>query len=408
MIEPTPASVPPAAPFETEVCPMSARRHRSIATLATATLIAGGSLGSSAHAAEPQPDPAPAFQAMGLFGGLLGGILETVVSATPAQVQEQLAPLTDAQTAALLEAADPAQLDSLLAVLTPTQLAGALGGGDLTSVVGGLSPEAITGLLGMTGGFGSVLSGLVGTAAGLGGGSPSPAAVTALVDQVTALLGGGLGGATPAQLGQLTSLLSALPGLVGDSGLDPGQLTGLLGTVTGLLNGAAAGTPAAAPLQQLLGALTGLGAGSPVGGPGVPAAATNGTGTTVPVGPVSVSAGAATGTESGEPFRAYRARAGSLRLSKTRRTASVLVKCPANAPVGCLVNLTSDVAGRRSSTKKAVAFLKGTQKRFKIRLTKAAAKRLSRRGGTVRVKARTVASTLASSTKSKKVRRRAR
>ncbi len=391
----------------------SIRRYRSIATLATATLIAGGSLGSVAHAAEPAR--ASSTQARGLFDGLVGGILQTVVSAAPAQVQEQLAPLTGAQTAALLGAADPAQLDSLLAVITPAQLAGALGGlggGDLTNVVSGLSPDAITGLLGMTGGFDSVLSGLTGSAAGLGaGGTPDPTAVAGLVDQLTALLGGGLGGATPAQFDQLASLLSSLPGLVSASNLDPTQLSGLLGTVTGLLGGAAAGTPAAAPLQQLLGALTGLGANLPGAGPKAPATpAAPAMGAKPPVAP-TVPAGSSPGASSGqsaEPFRAYRARAGGLRLSKSRRTASVLVKCPVNAPVGCLVYLTSDVAGRRSSTKQAVALLKGTQKRFSVRLTKAAAKRLNKHGGTVRVKAKTLTSTLASSTKSKKVRRTAR
>lgn len=183
----------------------------------------------------------------------------------------------------------------------------------------------------------------------------------------------------------MTQLTGALGGLTGGEltgvlgGLTGGELTGLLGGLTG------------AQISGLLAALLG---GKPAAG--LPAV-TPGLLTTIKL------PGKNTTTVLTPASTAYRATISKVTTAKSRKSARVTVRCPASAPKGCLVQVAGKVADRRAFSTKNVLLLRGTSKTITAKLTKTAAKRLKARGGSLRLTASTVQSSLGSASKTVKV-----
>lgn len=289
---------------------MTSRSIRTIAVLATAATV-GGAAATTATTASAATDPAPVTQ-RGLLDGLLPGIL-------------------------------PTELGTLLTGAS---------GGELTTILGTVTDEQLTGALGTL---------------------------------LPAEIGGVLTSATG---GDLTTLLGGLPG---------GELTGVLDTLTtgelqtllGQVTGDTALKPVADQITQLL-----LGR-NPAGGTTAPATTTP-PGPSIIVVPVNRPGAAPTSTR-------YRARVSSARVAKNRRSMSIKVTCPAAAPKGCLVRVSGQLAGKRAMAAKDMLLLRNTSKTVRVKLVSSATKRLRKKGGTLRLSARTVQSTLGTATKSAKV-----
>jgi len=335
-----------------------------------------------------------------ILGGLSTPQLQSALGTLlPAELVTVVDGLTAGQTAGLLSGASPAQLTSLLGALTSGQLAGALGGLDpaqLTTLVAGLTPAQITGLLG-AGGTDSVISGLLGQAIGLAGGTPGALPVDALLAQVTALLGGGL----PADPNDLASLLTIVDSLLGTSGLSAAVLTPLLGTANGLLGIAPA--PVAAPLQSIVRQITVILApvtgGTPTPTPApAPGVALPGTTTPRPTAPAMTARPAA-------QFTGYRATIGSLKLNKKRSSMTFRLTCASTAPKGCLVKVSAKIAGKSAMRSVTVVLPRGKSSSVRVTFSKSTTRRLKKKGGTLKITAKTALSSLPSATRTLKVKR---
>jgi hypothetical protein len=223
-----------------------------------AALVAGG-LGLAAGPAQASPIPTTTTRAalgplpIGLcdvlpdlcasptVGELLTGVddalddlLGTSPADTPQQIQATVEGVVEAVVATLTGISDPAQLQQAADAIA-AQLQGAgLDPAVLTQVLAGLSASdevptsALTGLVGtVVETVQTLVSGLL----GLGGQTPDPAAVQALVDQILAALADG----DSAGLQQLiTDLLTSLPG---GSTLSPSTLTDLVNQILATLQG---------------------------------------------------------------------------------------------------------------------------------------------------------------------------
>ena len=334
-------------------------------------------------------DAADVLQIVGaLTPSQLSGVLGV---ADPTQVLSLVGVLTPSQLASVLDISDPAQVLSLVGVATPSQLSGALGlldVADLTSVVGLLTPAQITSLLSDPASATSLVTGLAGKASGLAG-SSDLLAITALLGQVDALLGGGL----PAVPG-IEGLLTTVNSLLGTAGLDTTTLQHLL-TTAGVAAGAAAPGPGATALQTVIGTLGGL-LGLTPGGGTVPNTNLPKPGTLLP--------GGGTAPRPGAGFTAYRAAIVSVRVAKNRKSVTIRVSCPSIAPKGCYVALSGVVAGKRAFTPpKPFVLLRNASQTFTVKLNSSTAKRLKKKGGALKVTALTYFSTLSSVSKSVKV-----
>jgi mucin-2 len=357
-----------------------------------------------------------------ILAPLSGTNLTSVLSVlNVTQLTNGLGTLSAGQTGGLLAVADPTQLTTLLGVLSNAQLAGGLGtlgAGDVTDIVGTLSPAQITGLL-AGGGTGSAITGLLGSATGLAAGTPSAGAVDGLVGQVTALLGGGLP-VSPGQLTDLGSLTTTVRSLLGTAGLDPNLLTGLLTTVNSVLASSPLGA-ATQPLQDLVGTISALlapasggdGGSTPPGTttpgtttPGTtnPATTTTGTTTTTTTAK-SPAAGGTTSPAANAGFTAYRASISTIKVAKKRTSAKFTISCPMSAPKGCLVKVSGTVAGQKAIPSLTLALPRGASAPVTVKLNKSTAKRLRKKGGSLRFSAQTALSTLPTASQIVKVKR---
>ena len=88
-------------------------------------------------------------------------------------------------------------------------------------------------------------------------------------------------------------------------------------------------------------------------------------------------------------FTAYRATFGSVKVAKNRRTATVAVSCPSLAPKGCLVVLDGVVAGKKAFAQKAIVVMRNVKQTITVKLTSVVANRLKKKGGSLKVTART-------------------
>ena len=79
------------------------------------------------------------------------------------------------------------------------------------------------------------------------------------------------------------------------------------------------------------------------------------------------------------------------------------VSCPASAPKGCLVTLDGVVAGKKAFAQKALVVMRNVKQTVTVKLSSVAANRLKKKGGSLKVSARTVNGSLASISKTVKV-----
>lgn len=94
------------------------------------------------------------------------------------------------------------------------------------------------------------------------------------------------------------------------------------------------------------------------------------------------------------PFGAYRATISSAVVNKTRRSMRLRVTCPANSPRGCFVRVSGQLAGRKAMAHKFLLLAPNSVQTTTVKLTSAATKRLKSKGGTVRLKTVTAASSI--------------
>jgi hypothetical protein len=98
------------------------------------------------------------------------------------------------------------------------------------------------------------------------------------------------------------------------------------------------------------------------------------------------------GTTAAKPFSAYRARVGSVRVSKDRRSVRFKITCPAIAPKGCYARVSGKVAGRKAMTPKDFLLARNSSQNGSVRLSASAAKRLKSKGGTLALTTQTLSS----------------
>ncbi len=214
--------------------------------------------------------------------------------------------------------------------------------------------------------------------------------------------------ALPTDPAQLLQTLSALtPQQITDAlalanGLTPAQAAQLLTAVqAALASPDPVGGVAAIATQLATGAgVPGIGAGGGTGAGG------GGTGTGTGSG-TGTGTGAGTGAGGTTPggaavSKAFRASLTGLKLAHNRRSAKVTVLCPTTAP-GCVVGLTGKVGSRKAFKARIIGLAPGAAATKKIKLSKAAAKRLrSAKGGKLKVTAATAGSSLSPRSKSVK------
>lgn len=99
-----------------------------------------------------------------------------------------------------------------------------------------------------------------------------------------------------------------------------------------------------------------------------------------------------TGGTPGSQQAPSRATIASLKVSSNRRGVKVKLRCPAAAATSCKVTLSGRLAGRKAASAKTSAVARGTSKTVTMKLTAATAQRLKRKGGRLRISARTVGS----------------
>jgi hypothetical protein len=212
-----------------------------------------------------------------------------------------------------------------------------------------------------------------------------------------------LGIDTPAELGDV--LAAATPSQLSTliQGVDPAEIDAALATLTPAelaavkeqvdALAAQAGAPAAiiALATQLAG---GAGDGGSTGGGSTGGGSTGGGsaggGTTQPP-----SGG---GTTTPTVNTAVRAAIRKAKLAKNRRSLRVTLSCPATAPA-CGVGIGGTVGARKAFAVRMVTLKSATTVTTKIKLKRSVAKRLRRKGGTLKVVAGTVGSTLGPATK---------
>lgn len=129
-------------------------RTRGVALLSVTAVLASGSLTPVSAASAAMDRQTTSSQLLGL--PIIGDLL---------------VPLTGGDLTSVVGALSTTELQNALGTLLPPELA---------FVVGGLTPAQITGLLG-AGGTGSVITGLLGQATGLAGGTPAASQVDALI-----------------------------------------------------------------------------------------------------------------------------------------------------------------------------------------------------------------------------------
>jgi hypothetical protein len=170
------------------------------------------------------------------------------------------------------------------------------------------------------------------------------------------------------------------------------MLTGLLSTANVALSTAAPGVDTSA-LQGVIGTLgTVLGAS---GGGGTPA----GPGTTTPKGtPGTPKTGQSV-------FTLYRATISGLKVAKNRRSATMSVSCPSLAPKGCLVVIDGAIGNAKAFAQKVVVVMRNVRQSVAVKLTTVTGNRLKKKGGSLKVTAKTVNGTLSAVTSSVKVAR---
>jgi hypothetical protein len=164
----------------------------------------------------------------------LDDLLGTSPTGTPQQIQETVQSVVQAIVATLTEINDPADLQAAVQAIASRLTTSGLDPAVLTQVLAGLGTNgelptsALSGLVGtLVDTVQSIVSGLL----GIGGQTPDPAQVQALVDQILDALAAG----DPAALQALVrDLLTSLPGA---SGLSPATLTDLVGQVIDGLQG---------------------------------------------------------------------------------------------------------------------------------------------------------------------------
>jgi hypothetical protein len=208
-----------------------------------------------------------------------------------------------------------------------------------------------------------------------------------------------LGIDTPAELGDV--LVAATPSQLSTliQGLDPAAIDAALATLTPVelaavkeqVDALAAqpGAPAAiiALAAQLAG---GAGDGGSTGGGSTGGGSSGGGGTTQPP-----SGG---GTTTPTVNTAVRAAIKKAKLARNRRSLRVTLTCPATASA-CGVGIGGTVGAKKAFAVKMVTLKSATTLTTKIKLKRSAAKRLRRKGGTLKVVAGTVGSTLGPATK---------
>ncbi|MET1037505.1 MAG: Ig-like domain-containing protein [Aeromicrobium sp.] len=192
-------------------------------------------------------DLLPALCASGVDQALLD-LLGSTSAGTPEQLQESVEALVQAIIDTLTGVSGPDGQEAADAIAT--QLTGSgLDPAVITQVLAGLSGAGVpdSGLADLLDTVLNTVQELVTALLGLGGQSPDPAQVQALVDQITAALAAG----DPAALQALIEdLLTSLPG---GSGLDQSTLTGLVDQVVAALEGALGGGN---PITQVIVTIT--------------------------------------------------------------------------------------------------------------------------------------------------------
>jgi hypothetical protein len=393
---------------------MHSSSRRAVALLAATATLAAGSLASAAQASAATAGSADSSSVRSA-GSLIDVVVSLVLSLlganpTVGQVQTQAAGLTPSQLGGLLQGAGPGQLTAILGGgLNPTQLTSAVTSlataGELSSVLGTLTAAQTGDLLApLTGGTLSGVLSLLDSSQILGAlGTLDPAELSSVA-----------GGLAPAQVGsllstanptQLTSLVGGLTGGQLGGGLallNTAQLTSLLAIANAALAGVLPGADTT-PLQGLITTVTTLlGSGSGPGGGGT----TVPPGITIPRGIVPAGSGrGAAAAAKPAAFTGYRASVGSIKVAKNRRSAKMTVSCPAAAPVGCVVTLKGVVAGRKAFAGKPFVLLRKAKRTLTTKLSGATTRHLKKKGGSLRVSALTMFSTLPTTTKTVRVAR---
>lgn len=79
------------------------------------------------------------------------------------------------------------------------------------------------------------------------------------------------------------------------------------------------------------------------------------------------------------------------------------MSCLSSSPKGCLVTVSGKIAGKKAITKKTVLLARDAKRTFTVKLTSSAAERLRTKGGSLKLTAATVQSSLGSASKTAKV-----
>lgn len=360
----------------------TALRHPALALGVVAALGAGIAAPAAAAATA---EPAPQAAQRGLLGDLLGGILAPVTGPLGlTQVTDLVTALTDPVDALL-----PSQVADLLEVLTLPQL---------TQIV---KPETIGPLLE---GLQPILGSLTGA-----GATPSTAQITAVLDQLTAILGVGLPGDADGQavlgglLDQVTSLLG-LPG-VRDLPVVGDLVTVLEGVVSQLPD------PLKTPVQALITAAAGTpksGSTGTVTDPTLAALLALLTGVRAPTGAAPAATAAKPAAAGAAAKKTVRAKITSVKLSKNRKTLTVRVTCPTTATTGCRIAPKVTVAGKSLKLSGSKSLKRGKVASLKGKVAASTVKKLRAKGGKAVVRVSTTGSTSGAVSKTLKIRRVAR
>lgn len=368
----------------------TALRHPALVVGVVAALGAG--IAAPAATAASTPAPQVSNQALGgLLGGLLGGVTGPIL--------DIITPVLEGGTA----------LPAVLPAGTVDQLTDALTGvvdgvvpADITKLITALTPAQLTQLVSDPAAVAPLLTGLLPTLTGLASSSSlSASAVTSALQQVTALLGGGVP-TTAAGLSTLTDVLDQVAKLLGYPSVVAlpavGPLIASLASLGGLL-------PDGPPKTAVVGAVTA--AGTSLGlTPAQIAQALDllGLGKAVAK-PATATPGAATTTS--KAAKTVRAKIVSAKVSKNRRKVTYRVSCPTSAIAGCRVTPSVKLAGKAVRTTKAATLKTGGSRTFTAKVPASLAKKVRKAGGKLVVRVATTGSTAGAVSKTVKVRRAA-
>jgi len=393
---------------------MHSPSRRLVALIATAASLGAGSLATTAQASSGTAGTADTGGVQSLAISLIDPVVMLVLlllgaNPTVAQVQTAAAPLTPDQLGGLLQGAGTGQLNAILGGgLDPTQLTSAVtslaSAGALDGLLDTLTPGQTGDLLApLTGSALSSALSLLNTTQILDAlGTLSPAELGAVVDGLTPAQTASL--LTTADATQLTSLVTGLTGGQLGGGLallDTAQLTSLLAVANAALAGVLPG-PGATALQGLITTVTGLlGA-----GPGPGTTPPPGDSTLPTIGTIVPRSGQSGSPAKPPAFTGYRATLGSIKVARTRRSVKIIVSCPAAAPAGCVVTLKGVLAGKKAFAGKRFILLRKAKRTFTMKLSTAATRRLKKKGGSLKVSALTMFSSLPTTTKTVRVARK--